>query len=179
MKPLNETLAAPSVRPTPSVPSLPTYVVEVAPKLGVGDSPGQSVLAQLPALGITGAREVRVTALYEISGKLSASQVQLIGKGLLCDPITQDFRTDSSASTTAFLIGPHWRVEVWLKPQVTDPVGESVRKAVVDLGLPEPARVRTGVAYQILGRVHPGQMERIVNKLLANPLIHRTKVEQL
>lgn len=156
-----------------------THVVEVASKLGFNDAPGQALLGQLPSLGVCGVREVRVSSLYEISGRLSSSQVDQLGRGLLCDPITQEYRLDLSASSAAFLIGPHWRVEVWPKPQVTDPVGDSVRKAIKDMGLPEPETVRTGTAYQLTGRINQSQVERIASKLLANPVIHRTKVAQL
>ena len=79
-------------------------------------------------------------------------------------------------NSPAFLIGPHWRIEVWLKPTVTDPVGESVRRAVSDLGLPRPEIVRTGKAYRIVGKVHRAQIDKLLNKLLANPVIHRARV---
>ncbi|MFA6093824.1 MAG: phosphoribosylformylglycinamidine synthase subunit PurS [Elusimicrobiota bacterium] len=178
---MNATLETPVATPThrifPQTP-LPTYIVEVASKLGSTDSMGQSILQQLPSLGIAGGREIRVSALYEIQGRLTLTQIQLACRGLLCDPITQEFRTDRSTPSSAFLIGPHWRVEVWLKPQVTDPVGESVRQALPGLGLPEPSRVRTGTAYHILGKLTPNQVERIANKLLANAIIHQTKVSQ-
>jgi len=156
-----------------------TRVVEVASKLGVNEAPGQSLLDQMRSIGVAGAREVRVSSLYEISGRLSPAQVDLLGRTVLCDPITQEFRLDMSASSPAFLIGPHWRVEVWLKPQVADPVGESVSKALKDMGLPEPESVRTGTAYQIVGRITQNQIDKVVNNLLAHPLIHRTKVAQL
>jgi phosphoribosylformylglycinamidine (FGAM) synthase PurS component len=168
------THAAPGVRQGAAI-----RVVEVTSKLGVNDAPGQALLDQILAIGVPGAREVRVSSLYEIAGRLTTSQVDLLGRALLCDPITQEFRLDLSASSPAFLIGPHWRVEVWLKPQVTDPVGESVRKAVKDMDLPELESVRTGTAYQIVGRITQNQIEKIVSKLLANQLIHRTKVAQL
>jgi len=166
------TRAAPGIRQA-------AHVVEVASKLGINDAPGQALLDQMPAIGVAGAREVRVSSLYEIAGRLTPSQVDLLGRSLLCDPITQEFRLDLSASSPAFLIGPHWRVEVWPKPQVTDPVGDSVRKAIVDMGLPEPESVHTGTAYQITGRITPNQLEKIVTKLLSNRVIHRTKVVQL
>jgi phosphoribosylformylglycinamidine (FGAM) synthase PurS component len=156
----------------------PTFIVEVATKLGLSDGPGLGVMSQLPSVGVAGAREVRVSALYAVTGRYSLSQMEHISRGLLCDPITQEYRLDHSTPSTAFLVGPHWRVEVWLKPQVTDPVGETVRKAVGDLGLPVPESVRTGTAYQIVGRIHQAQVDRIARKLLGNPLIHQVKVVQ-
>ncbi|HVE12478.1 MAG TPA: phosphoribosylformylglycinamidine synthase subunit PurS, partial [Elusimicrobiota bacterium] len=52
-----------------------TYVVEVAPRFGHADAAGAALLAQLPSLGVAGVREVRVSALYEITGRLTPSQM--------------------------------------------------------------------------------------------------------
>ena len=166
-------------RAVEKTPACHKYIVEIAPKYGMPDAAGSALLCHLPSIGIPGVREIRVSALYEISGPLSLNQAAQISRELLSDPITQDYRLDSSTPSPAFLVGPHWRVEVWLKPTVTDPVGESVCKAVRDMGLPQPERVRTGTAYRILGRVGHGQVERILWSLLANPVIHRSSTAQL
>jgi phosphoribosylformylglycinamidine (FGAM) synthase PurS component len=158
--------------------SAPTTLVEVASKLGTTDAAGEATLRQLPLLGVTGVREVRVSALYEISGKFGSSQINQIARELLADPITQEYRVEKSTPSPAFLIGPHHRVEVWLKPTVSDPVGESTQTAIAALGLSEPLNVRTGRAYHLIGRLTKAQVEKIVNKLVSNPVIHSTKVTQ-
>jgi len=129
-------------------------------------------------LGITGVREVRVSAVYEIAGKYGASQINQIARELLADPITQEYRVEKSTPSPAFLIGPHHRIEVWLKSTVSDPVGESTQNAITALGLSEPVRVRTGRAYHLIGRLTKGQVETVLNKLVSNPVIHTTKVTQ-
>lgn len=175
-------LAVAAKKPRASAPSVSSrhsrHLVEVTTKHGLMDATGVSLLNQIPSLGIQSTREVRVSTLYEITGRLSPNQLQQVSRELLSDPITQEYRTEQAATSPAFLMGPHWRLEVWLKPTVTDPVGESVCKAVADLGLPEPASVRTGTAYHIIGRVNRSQVERILSKLLSNPVIHATKMEQ-
>ena len=155
-----------------------TYVVEVAPRFGHTDAAGAGILSQLPSLGIAGVREVRVSALYQLSGRLSPTQMHQVARDLLADPVTQEYRMDSATPSPAFLLGPHWRLEVWLKPSVTDPVGPSVAKGVADLGLPAPDSVRTGAAYHLLGRIGRPQAEKVLTKLLSNPVIHRTRIEQ-
>lgn len=155
-----------------------TYLIEVATKYGQTDARSAALLAQLPGIGATSAKDIRISTLYELTGRLTRGQAQQVSRDLLTDPITQESRMDQSTSSQAFLVGPHWRIEVWLKPTVTDPVGESVRKAVADLGLPEPERVRTGTAYRVLGKIGQGQIDKIVNRLLSNPVIHRTHVSQ-
>jgi len=175
---VNAVLERPASASVPGNGTLPRHLVEVTTKYGTPDSTGTALLGQLPLLGIQTAKEIRVSTLYEITGKLSPNQMQQMSRDLLSDPITQEYRVERDTPSRAFLMGPHWRAEVWLKPTVTDPVGESVCKAVKDLGLPEPAAVRTGMAYHIIGRLNKAQAERIVEKLLSNPVIHRTTLIQ-
>lgn len=155
--------------------SLPRWVVEVCAKPGNPDPAGAALTQQIHALGIPGVVEARVNALYELRGKLSASQAADIARQLLADPVTQDFRVDRSGASVP--TGPHWRLEVWLKAAVTDPVGESVKKAVRDLGLPEPAVARAGTAVLLFGRLQKAQADKVLEKLLANPVVHRFSAE--
>lgn len=151
------------------------YQVEVRLKPEYADAEGASALAQLRGLGLTAAREVRASRLYEIRGALNAGQVQQAARELLCDPVTQEFRVLTQAP--AALNGmSHWRAEVWLKDSVTDPVGDTVRRTLVELGLPEPEAVRVGTAYRIAGRCHRSQLEKALSRSLANPVIHRLVV---
>ena len=152
------------------------YRVEVAGKQGFPDAAGMALLAQLPALGVQGAAEVRVCPLYELTGKYTANQVEQAAKELFADPVTQEYRVGDAPVGPGFLIGPHWRVEVWLKASVTDPVEASVRKGIADLGLPAPERVRCGTAYKISGRCQASQIEKIARKLLSNPVIHEYSI---
>ena len=71
-----------------------------------------------------------------------------------------------------------WRVEVWLKPTVTDPVGETVRDAIADMALPRPEAVRCAIVYRLIGRTNKPALEKAVSRCLANPLIHRAVVSE-
>jgi phosphoribosylformylglycinamidine (FGAM) synthase PurS component len=156
----------------------PTHIIEITTKYGQADARAARVLAQLPGIGVNNAKDLRVSSLYELNGSLTKSQATQTAREILADPITQEYRTDKSTPSQAFLVGPHWRIEVWYKPAVTDPAGESVRKAMGDLGLPQPESVRTGTAYRFLGKIGKAQIEKITNKLLANPVVHRTAISQ-
>jgi phosphoribosylformylglycinamidine (FGAM) synthase PurS component len=169
------TASAPTPRPD-LADNQPRWVVEVTQKPGNPDPAGAALVQQIAALGISGVTEARVNALYELRGKLSASQAADAARQLLADPVTQDFRVDRSGASIP--TGPHWRLEVWLKSAVTDPVGESVRKAVKDLGLPEPTAARAGTAVLVFGRLQKAQADKVLEKLLANPIIHKTTAEQ-
>lgn len=153
-----------------------TQRVEVFGKSGFSDAAGAAILAQLPTLGIQCVTEVKVGALYDIRGHYSLSQTIMMAKELLADPITQDFAVNNQRPAGTSW-GPHWRIEVWLKAAVTDPVESSLRKAMQDLGLADPESARAGTVYKFWGRLYPCQAEKIALKLLANPVVHRYSVE--
>ena len=119
---------------------------------------------------------MRVGRLYALRGPLTLGHIHVAMRELLCDCVTQEFRICHSASAA-----PHngclWRVEVWLKPTVTDTVGESVREALRDLGIPEVA-VRCGMSYHIAGKCGRNQLDKAVGRSLANPIVHRFSLHE-
>jgi phosphoribosylformylglycinamidine (FGAM) synthase PurS component len=154
-----------------------SYQVEVKLRSEFTDAEGQSALALLHSLGLSAARDVRTSKIYEIRGGVNSGQVQQAARDLLCDPVTQEFRL--VAATEPVLNGmSHWRVEVWLKSSVTDPVGDTVRSAIAEMGLPQPEIVRVGTAYHIAGKCGRNQLEKVVARGLANPVIHRFTVTE-
>jgi phosphoribosylformylglycinamidine (FGAM) synthase PurS component len=162
-----------SVRVQPSN----THLVEIRLRPEHVDAEGASALSLLRAQGLASMIGARVARLYEIKGPISANQVLQATKDLLCDAVTQEHRVVAPAP--APMNGANfWRVEVWLKPTVTDPVGETVRDAIADLGLPRPESVRCALVYLLVGRANKASLEKAVSKTLANPLIHRAVVSE-
>jgi len=162
-----------SVRAMPTA----THLVEVRLRPEFVDAEGASALSLLMAQGMPSLKEARVSRLYEIKGPITANQVLQAAKDLLCDPVTQEHRV--VAPTAPPLNGMNfWRVEVWLKPTVSDPVGETVRDAIADMGLPRPDSVRCALVYRLAGRTSKPQLERAVARTLANPLIQRALVTE-
>lgn len=158
-------------------PATNSYKVEVRLKPGFSDAEGAQALALLQGLGLTAAREIRASRIYELRGPFNLGHVQQAARELLCDAVTQEFRVLAPGEPP--LNGmTHWRVEVWLKESVTDPVGETVSSALIEMGLPAPESVRVGASYQIAGRCHKGQLEKLVSRSLANPVIHRFSVSE-
>jgi phosphoribosylformylglycinamidine (FGAM) synthase PurS component len=153
------------------------YTVEVKLRPDFTDAEGQTALSLLQGLGLNTARDCRTSRLYELRGGLNSAHAQQIARDLLCDPVTQEFRLASSAESVANGMN-HWRVEVWLKSSVTDAVGETVRSAIGEMGLPQPETVRVGTAYLIAGKCHRNQLEKVVARGLANLVIHRVTVSE-
>jgi phosphoribosylformylglycinamidine (FGAM) synthase PurS component len=162
-----------SVRVQPSN----THMIEVRLRPEHADAEGAAALALLLGQGLSALKEARVARLYEIKGPLSANQVLQATKDLLCDAVTQEHRAVAPAPAPANGAN-FWRVEVWLKPTVADPVGETVRDAIADLALPRPDSVRCGLVYRLIGRTNRPALEKAVSKCLANPLIHRAAVSE-
>lgn len=159
------------------LPPANTHLIEVKLKSEFNDAEGAAALALLREQGLTSLKEVRAGRLYEISGSLSATQAHQAGKDLLCDAVTQEFRL--VPALPAPMNGMNfWRVEVWLKPGVCDPVGATVASAIFEGGLPKPAAARCALLYLLNGRAMKAQIERAAAKSLANPLIHRIVVTE-
>lgn len=160
----------------PSKPSAACRI-EVRLKAEFADAEGAAALARLNGLGLNTAREVRTSHLYELRGSFNSGHIQQAVRELLCDAVTQEHRILSPAPPVMNGM-THWRVEVWLKDSVSDPVGESVRAALAELGLPPAEGVRVAKVFRITGKCGRAQLERLVPRALANPLIHRFTVEE-
>lgn len=154
------------------------YTVEVKLRQDYVDAEGQAALSLLQGLGLNTARDCRTTRLYELRGGLNSAHAQQIGRDLLCDPVTQEYKLLAASSSVANGMNA-WRVEVWLKSSVSDPVGDTVRSAIAEMGLPQPETVRVGTAYLIAGKCHRSQLEKAVTRGLANPVIHRVTVSEV
>lgn len=153
------------------------HVIEVKLRGEFNDAEGAAALALLREQGLSNLKDVRIGRLYEVSGALSANQAHQAGKDLLCDAVTQEFRLVPPAP--APMNGMNfWRVEVWLKPTVSDAVGATVAEAIVEGGLPRPSSARCGMLYLLDGRAVKAQVEKAVARSLANPLIHRVVVTE-
>jgi phosphoribosylformylglycinamidine synthase PurS subunit len=72
-------------------------------------------------------------------------------------------------------------IRVEFKPGVVDPEAASIEKSLGLLGIPEVTHVSTARVYRLdFGRVPPAEAERLaaraVDRLLANPVIHRVTI---
>ena len=154
-----------------------SHVIEVKLKPEFTDAEGAAALALLREQGLTQLKEVRTGRLYELKGSLTANQAHQAGRDVLCDAVTQEFRLVPNANAPMNGMNA-WRVEVWLKAAVSDPVGETVIDAVAETGLPKPVSARCAMLYRLSGRSVKPQIEKAFAKSLANPLIHRVVVTE-
>jgi len=153
--------------------------IEVCLKSHLPDARGQGLVRDIHDLGITTVADVRVVDIYWLDADLTPGELDLIGHGLLADPVTREYRcltpsTDSGGSLkgqSPFQRNLAHAVEVAYNAGVTDPVEDSVLKAIWDLGLKHVRAAKTSRRYLIAGKLNERELEVICSRLLVNPII--------
>ena len=154
--------------------------VEVYLNPQLPDARGLGLVKDIHDLGIKAVSAVRVVDIYWLDADLSPDKLELVCHQLLADPVTQNYHC--SAPSTAIkgeVDKQSHTVEVTYNAGVTDPVEDTVLKAVQDLGVAGVRGVKTAKRYLIQGWLDAQQLETICSRLLVNPIIqHVVKSEQ-
>ncbi|MBI4335182.1 MAG: phosphoribosylformylglycinamidine synthase subunit PurS, partial [Candidatus Omnitrophica bacterium] len=165
--------------------------VEIKNKKGIFDAVGEGIKKDILDLNIKGVEAVNVMDVYVLEGKITASEIKHICENLLADPITQEYKYDgsdtpspsASAKASADRQPSPQRgegdtrgeqvsvVEVCYRPGVMDPVEESTKKGVRDMGVRGINSVKTAKKYLIKGALSQPQVSLIAEKLLYNKVI--------
>ncbi|MBI4974567.1 MAG: phosphoribosylformylglycinamidine synthase subunit PurS, partial [Candidatus Omnitrophica bacterium] len=142
--------------------------IEVAEKEGYFDAAGESVKKNIQDLKLNyDIDKVKTVQVYLLEGDLDESNIKKICEELLTDLVTQDYSyTASVCEEKAFRV-----IEVAYNPGVMDPVEESAKKAILDLGIRSIHAVKTAKKYLIKGRLSPSQINYITDKILYNKVI--------
>ncbi|MFC1955466.1 phosphoribosylformylglycinamidine synthase subunit PurL [Chloroflexota bacterium] len=147
------------------------YRVEVRLKSHLPDARGQGLVKDICDLGITTVSEVRVADVYWLDADLIPDELDLICGHLLADPVTQDYFHSQNFQVEGEIGADFRTVEIAYNAGVTDPVEDSVMKAIRDLGISVVRRVKTSKQYLIKGQLDDNQLETICGKLLLNPIV--------
>ncbi len=131
------------------------------------DPRATSLLADAHALGLTGVESISVADVVFVLGSLSPEDHALLDS-VLVEPLLQHASWDPPAGGTQV-------VETVLQPGVTDPVAHEVVRSARLLGVAVEAAA-TGRRYEIQGHLGDGDLDRLVARLLANPVIERWAV---
>jgi phosphoribosylformylglycinamidine synthase len=145
--------------------------IEIILKKHVPDARGLGLVGDIADLGIKSISTAQVRDIYYLDAKLTPKQLDAIGRELLADPVTQDYRCDTLSSEEK-KPGIHV-VEVAYKAGVVDPVEETVMIGLNDLGIKNVKAVKTAKLYILEGKLTKKQLDDISAKLLVNPIIHR------
>jgi len=142
---------------------------EISSKKGFPDIHGGDVLEDIRQLNISSVEDVVSEKVFLIEADFDQDFAERVGCELLADTVCQDWHLGKSGIPA----GPMQAsvVEVHLKSGVTDPVAESVRSALVDMGAGQVNSVRTARKYVLLGNVSEDDCATIARRILANDCI--------
>ena len=153
--------------------------VEVRLKSHLPDARGRGLVRDIHDLGIETVSRVSVVDVYWLDADLAPDKLDLICRRLLADPVTQEYRYQTAVPVEGEVGTDYHTVEVAYNAGVTDPVEDTVMKAVRDLAIDEVRAVKTTRRYLIEGHLDESQLETICNQLLVNPIIqHVIESEQ-
>jgi phosphoribosylformylglycinamidine synthase II len=142
------------------------YRVEVSVKKGFADPRSEGLQKDILDLDIKTVKSVKVSSVYLLEGKLNEKELNTICRELLTDPIVEEYSTDDSSTPKGAKL-----VEVAYNPGVMDPVEESVKKGIRDLGINTISAIRTAQKYLLWGDISDDTLKSICDKLLVNSVV--------
>jgi phosphoribosylformylglycinamidine synthase II len=142
------------------------FRIEVLVRDGFTDPRAEALQKDIHDLGIRTVKRVRVSDIYLLEGKLNEVELEKICRELLTDPVVEEF----SYQETPYPDDAHL-IEVAYNPGVMDPVEESVKKGIVDLGIASVEAVRTAKRYLLWGELTGDALQSICDKLLVNSVV--------
>ena len=149
--------------------------IEITTKKGYVDVEGNSVLSQIRDFGIMSVDNVASAVIYDIVSDLDERKAALIAKELLADSVLNEYSIRKMGDVSRVL-QPHQQfaeghvIQISRKPGVMDPVEQSAKKAIKDLGF-EAKSVKTIRKYFLEGKLTVAELDTIARKILANEVI--------
>jgi len=153
------------------------YNIEIQEKSANFDAVGAGIKKDILDLGINSVGAVRFIQAYLIEGNLSNQDIGRVCQELLVDEISQSYCINEKTKKQKNKKN-EFVVEVAYNPGVMDPVEASVLKGIKDLRINGVVSVRTAKKYLIRGRLNPGELKTICEKLLYNKLIQHVVQEK-
>jgi phosphoribosylformylglycinamidine synthase len=145
-----------------------SFRIETVNQPDYPDVHGQEIKHEIEMLGIRSIDAIQSIRVTLLEGDLREDDLNRIGKELLADPVSEDYLTGLSAPPPG--LAQATLFEVHLKPGVMDPVANSTKLAICDLGI-KVSSVRTVRKYIILGSLNEKQKKLIAEKVLGNDCI--------
>ncbi|MBN1691969.1 MAG: phosphoribosylformylglycinamidine synthase subunit PurL [Dehalococcoidales bacterium] len=142
------------------------YRVEVSVKEGFADPRSEGLQKDILDLGVKTVKRVKVSSVYLLEGRLDDKELLAVCRELLTDPIVEEYATEEKPAPPGARL-----VEVAYNPGVMDPVEDSVKKGIRDLGITTITAVRTASKYLLWGDISDNTLESICDKLLVNSVV--------
>ena len=146
------------------------YRIHVFWRASLPDGRAADLLSQIAQLGVKGLRQVQVSDLYFVRGKLSPSELDHLANELLADPVVEGYRC-RPVGELAQPDRPGLVVEVGYRPGVTDPVARHLVHRAQQLGIGTIQAASTGTRYTFDGDLSVSDLDRIARQILCNDVI--------
>ena len=153
-----------------------TYRVEVIQL--PGEAAEDYLLADIAALGISGVEQVERSDLFFLRGDLSETELSRLCQELLADPVVQRAVLRSASEALPAVAGAI-RLEVGLRPGVTDSVAGNLLARARLLGMEGLRAAATAQSYVIHGSITADQAHTIARRLLCNEVIQYYELGRL
>ncbi|MBC8113803.1 MAG: phosphoribosylformylglycinamidine synthase subunit PurS, partial [Candidatus Saccharimonas sp.] len=167
------------------------WEVEIRPAANEIDREAARVVNEAQALGASTVKQARSARAFLLqAASLSEADVNRAARTLLVDPVAEigqvtrvkrqepENTARSSSGSCLSTLDSRLLLNVLFKPGVTDNVGMSTQKALVDLGFNVEA-VATGRKYWFDAAASSADLDRVAKRILANDAIERVIVGPL
>ncbi len=142
------------------------------------DPRSAALLTDARALGFAQLTGLECQDLYFVEGQLDDRALEELARRLLCDAVTQVAEWTELPAPPMPGRPDAIRVEVALRPGVTDPVADELVRAAHEMGLTGVRRASTGFRYWLHGADEEAA-SRLAQRLLANSVIHRWAIGEI
>ncbi len=125
-------------------------------------------------LGLQKVSAVLRSEIYFVRGKIAPEELDLLGRFLFSDPVTQEFHVETCPVSAGDAKNA---IEVAYHPGVTDPVADEILRSARELGVSGIDAASTGQRFEIActdsGALNEAELGLLASKLLANPVVQR------
>lgn len=155
-----------------------TFIIEIHPKKAEFDPLAAQVKNELIEIGeAPGTAAVETRRLFRIEGNLTPKDIENVANTLLVDPIVESAVIECHDEKQKKIKAskkekPGLWVDVWPKPGVTDPVGETIEKGLKDLGFFGENKATSAQRYVFPKLKDARNVKILAKRVLANELIH-------
>ncbi len=148
------------------------YRIEVACADEKNDSEGRGVLHDFHDFGLSGVTAIRAVQVYTIAGEsITDDDAQKAGREFFADAVVDKFAVNSHVLPED--LGK--AVEVMRKTGVMDPVEQSVKKGLRDLGI-ETSWLKKSHKFIVSGQITEPELIDATRRLLANEVIEEFEI---
>jgi len=153
------------------------FLIEVEKKEDITDAEGKELTDSISEMGFK-VKDIKVSQLYFIEGKINKKVISKISKELLTDPVIERFKIYTSKYPSIKNFPFQWEVIKTLHKGVTDNTGETTLKAIKAMGIKNIYSITTGKRFMFDSNLTEKEIKNISLKILSNPIIESVSIRR-